>query len=65
MATQSVLNHDVYYCGMCHDQYIQYTDKKEDWIGCETCDTWFHFVCVGVTTDATPDRFYCEKCKED
>ena len=20
----------------------------EDWIGCEMCDSWFHFVCVGI-----------------
>ena len=29
---------DVCYCGICHEQYIEYTDVIEKWICCDTCD---------------------------
>ena len=61
MAKQSA--HDVYYCGVCHDQYIQFTDREENWIGCEACDNWFHFACVGITVETVPDKFFCEDCQ--
>ena len=63
MAKQSV--HDVYYCGVCHDQYMQYTDRQENWIGCEACDSWFHFACIGITVETIPDKFFCEDCKDN
>lgn len=55
--------HDMYYCGVCHDQYIEYTDQEESCIECESCETWFHFDCVGVAPGAVPDTFLCENCK--
>ena len=35
-----------YSCGICHDVYKEYTLKVENWICCDGCDTWYHFVCV-------------------
>ena len=57
--------HDVYYCGVCHDQYVEYTDQEEMWIGCESCSAWFHFDCVGITAGAVPEEFFCENCKDN
>jgi len=55
MAKQSA--HDVYYCGVCRDQYIQFADR-ENWIGCEACDNWFHFACVEIIVETVPDKFF-------
>ena len=38
-----------YYCGVCHQEYIEFTETEEQWIGCESCDSWFHFVCLGIS----------------
>lgn len=50
-----------YYCGVCHELYVEFTDTEEQWIGCELCDTWFHFVCLGITV--APEEFVCENCR--
>ena len=63
--SSSALDHnshdDVYYCGVCNEQYIEYTDIEKRWIGCESCDSWFPFVCVGID-DNIPGKFFCEEC---
>ena len=38
------------------------TSDEEYWIGCETCDTWFHGDCISITPDNEPDKFYCSAC---
>ena len=53
-------SHDVYLCGVCHDQYMEFTEEEEDWIQCDGCAIWFHFICVGITT--APDSFFCDDC---
>ena len=55
--------HDAYFCGTCHDQYMEYTDEEENWIECELCSTWFHFTYVGIQSQAVPQTFYCEDCR--
>ena len=59
--------HRTYYCGKCHDQYMEFTDLEEKWIGCssEACDTWYHFVCIGLNPEEpAPDDFFCDNCAE-
>ena len=51
-----------YYCAACRTPYQEFTESVEDWIGCEMCDSWFHFVCVGIDSTSVPDKFYCEEC---
>ena len=51
---------DVCYCGICHEQYIEYTDVIEKWICCDTCNRWYHFSCVGLTSK--PDDFVRVEC---
>ena len=52
-----------YQCGLCYMPYQEFTDACELWIGCEICDTWFHFTCLGITT--APDVFLCPKCNHE
>ena len=52
---------NVYYCGVCNEEYIEYTDIEERWIGCESCDSWFYFICVGIDNENIPDNFFCEE----
>ena len=52
-----------YFCGVCHEQYVQFTDEEEHWIGCEVCNSWYHFVCVGIAT-VIPDRYICVDCQD-
>lgn len=54
-------SHDTYFCGICHDQYVEYTDEEESWIECELCCTWFHFTCAGI--ESVPQTFYCNDCR--
>lgn len=51
---------DACYCGVCHEQYVQYTDTVQNSIGCDACDWWYHFTGVGLTSE--PDDFICEEC---
>ena len=51
-----------YFCGVCHGPYLEFTETEEQWIGCESCDTWYHFVCLGIIV--APDVFLCENCVE-
>ena len=51
-----------YYCGVCQEPYMDFTDQIEKWIGCEHCNSWFHFVCVGLVSE--PEIFICENCQE-
>ena len=60
IAKESV--HDVYYCGVCHDQYTEYTDQEKKWTGCDGCDMWFHFECAGI--EEVPEKYFCDNCKE-
>ncbi len=34
-------------CGMCAAVYID--DKDTLWVGCDSCNKWFHCACVGVS----------------
>ena len=49
-----------YYCATCKTPYQDYTDQVEQWIGCDTCDSWFHFTCLGI--DTPPESFQCDEC---
>lgn len=53
-----------YQCGECHAVYQDFTDTEEQWIGCESCDSWYHFSCVGITV-APDTTFLCSNCSPD
>ena len=52
-ATRDSQQQSVYFCGTCHGQYKDFTDVQEKWIACESCEVWFHFVCVGLDPTET------------
>ena len=33
-----------------------------NWIACDHCECWFHFLCVGVELGNVPDSFLCSSC---
>lgn len=51
-----------YSCGVCHGPYLDFTEEIEQWIGCERCESWYHFACVGVVEE--PELFVCENCQD-
>ena len=51
---------DIYCCGYCGGQYEEKTEECKFWIGCETCDCWFHGVCVGIAAGNEPEVYICE-----
>jgi len=49
-----------WFCGVCKGQYKDETDIEENWIGCENCDSWFHWECVNLVDE--PLEYVCSKC---
>ena len=49
-----------YKCGVCQAVFEEETEESDMWIGCEECDTWFHWTCVGITIE--PDTYTCTTC---
>ena len=39
-----------YKCGVCQAVFEE-TEESGMWIGCEECDTWFHWTRVGITIE--------------
>ena len=59
---QNVATEEVYYCGVCHHEFREFTNTEENWIQCDVCCAWFHFACVGIKRDQVPDDFICDNC---
>ena len=51
-----------YQC-ICGKVYSESTLEVENWIGCDKCDSWNHFKCVGVTSKNPPEEFICPSCQ--
>ncbi|XP_024525358.1 PHD finger protein ALFIN-LIKE 4 isoform X1 [Selaginella moellendorffii] len=52
------------FCGTCNGPYN--ADKKEFWIGCDTCQKWFHGSCVKVTPARAEHikQYKCPSCSK-
>ncbi|XP_075713579.1 transcription initiation factor TFIID subunit 3 isoform X2 [Rhinoderma darwinii] len=37
-------------------------DDGSPMIGCDGCDDWYHWPCVGLTAEPPEDTWYCKKC---
>lgn len=47
-------------CAVCQEK------RPDAWIACDTCDKWFHYGCVGVTTETAPagdEQYHCPQCR--
>ncbi|EEB06660.2 transcription elongation regulator [Schizosaccharomyces japonicus yFS275] len=41
------------------------TDNGETFVQCDGCDNWQHASCMGLKSDALPEKYYCELCRPD
>ncbi|CAB4054287.1 BPTF [Lepeophtheirus salmonis] len=55
----NLLHHKVY-C-ICKTKY----DATKFYVGCDTCNNWFHGNCVGITEEMskTMTEYFCDECK--
>ncbi|KAI5692784.1 hypothetical protein M8J75_001200 [Diaphorina citri] len=37
-------------------------DGEIDWVQCDKCERWFHFICVGITNISKDDPYVCTYC---
>ena len=64
------------YC-ICKQPFVEKLVRRSEWteeeytrkiwdntlIGCDTCECWFHYGCVGIALEDAPDNWDCEECK--
>lgn len=31
-------------------------------IGCDSCDDWYHWSCLGINQEPAVNKWYCSKC---
>ena len=60
----SSVSSNEYQCGICHTPYQEFTEVEEDWIGCDLCESWYHFICVGIDNSAIPEQYICTECDD-
>ncbi len=49
----------IWICPSCKRQ-----DDGSPMIGCDLCDDWYHFICVGITDTPEEDtEWYCPRCR--
>lgn len=51
----------MYVC-VCGEEYTERTDEIQYWIGCDKCDNWYHYDCVGIDKNTVPESFICTEC---
>ena len=66
-ADESSEEEDPNICPLCDDRNdpSNPNDKKNRMIGCDGCDKWFHWTCVGINQSNKPgknDDWFCKKC---
>ncbi|KAI1707787.1 PHD-finger domain-containing protein [Ditylenchus destructor] len=53
---------DVWICPVCS---VAYVDGTADMVGCDGCDSWFHWHCVGIQIAPPEDKqWYCHACNK-
>ncbi len=57
---KAILRPTVYTTKSC--EYCECIDT-DDMVQCDSCDSWFHFGCVGVTQKVASEEWKCDRCK--
>ncbi|KAI1698438.1 PHD-finger domain-containing protein [Ditylenchus destructor] len=53
---------EVWICPVCS---VAYVDGCADMVGCDDCDRWFHWHCVGILIAPPEDKqWYCHTCNK-
>ncbi len=45
---------------LCDKYWKAETIATQDWIGCDNCNKWLHWACVGIQRE--PDSYLCTDC---
>lgn len=45
--------------------WVYFAGDEVNWVQCDTCELWFHLLCVGLADDEVNDEedYMCFKCK--
>ena len=55
-------------CGACHERdcLLPPRRKKEEWLACHNCETWYHWSCAGIKSKKKlPQYYFCSHCKNN
>ena len=57
---QNTQSEDNVQCSKCGQPYTE--SEAEDWIGCDLCDSWWHYWCAGLNSMLTEEEeWFCEQ----
>ncbi|KAL7723128.1 hypothetical protein ACLKA6_012682 [Drosophila palustris] len=48
-------------CDICKEKYDPY-GSDDNWVQCDKCKQWFHFICVGVDESVKDRDWNCTEC---
>ncbi|KAF9630879.1 Zinc finger PHD-type protein [Lasiodiplodia theobromae] len=57
---------EVTICAGCHFSRGPSTGQKDQWIGCNGCQNWYHFACAGFKNAkevSSVDKYFCRTCR--
>ena len=58
----STCSDDTATCGKCGQIYTE--DEAEDWIGCDECESWWHYWCAGLDKMLSEEEeWLCDFCQ--
>ena len=55
-------------CEVCNDRNCSLPSKrkKDNWLACHKCETWFHWSCAGIKSKkGIPKYYFCTNCQSD
>lgn len=65
-AKRTVTARPVYFCNMCNKQCKEVGDMEEQddqSVGCDQCQRWYHWNCVGFSGLQEDSQWYCLECE--
>lgn len=66
---EDTVDEEQIYCPVCKSYYEELSDGSPadglNWIGCDKCEKWYHWICCKYSVDNPPDienDWYCNSC---